>query len=614
MRLFEDEAVLSGDGRLEPSQYKFQFRLEFPKEDSPHLPSSLDFERGTISYVITAILTQPAISGPATVMSCDASLSFMEKVDISNVEPLSDAQIFVEPISRRRKKKLGTAHDKLPAIPDPAILDLNDPDLARNADGSVRHVEVPVDDNSSIDDYVARPAPHSSAWSSMQSDLRSEVSAETALSTGSTARSTRSMETYQAPETSPVDDRTIIVTIEPLQSGCLPGDILKFKVWIQHVRPMRNIHGVIVTFFRSGRIDYSRPVDCYNVKDDPPRSRRRDREHSYPKSKIGLSGMSISSADGTNAFRKELSQTFSPVHIDSNTLSSSFIAYVRVPADVFPTITDVPGDILSFTYHVELLLDLGGKLSSQLSGGQGNFSQGRFETSNSIFETSQARRMKGVITQDFEIVVGTVDSSRKARNGFLPHRTHDTDPFTHSSFHGQHYLSNVTSGLGQRDHMQGPPGYTATPSRAIEAGVSEKEQLRLAEERYLPSEPPNQVGGSLNEGVPTAPSRNSSDGVAYPSSEMAVISPSAPPLSHYNPALSPLVATSDKQELERQRLFAQASAPTENSNGQLPSAPAENTLMEVSAPQVTDHNIESNQSDHHCTDPSVPEPLPRYER
>jgi hypothetical protein len=46
--LFEDEQVLSADGRLEAGKYEFNFELMFPAEG---LPSSIDVRRPTLSAV-----------------------------------------------------------------------------------------------------------------------------------------------------------------------------------------------------------------------------------------------------------------------------------------------------------------------------------------------------------------------------------------------------------------------------------------------------------------------------------------------------------------------------------------------------------------------------------
>lgn len=97
--LFRDEMTLCGEGRLDPGIYEFNFEMEFP---SKGLPTSIDvsrgaapseeasltrsqFERGTISYMITATITRP--TSIAATASCDQKLSLVETVDIALMRP-----------------------------------------------------------------------------------------------------------------------------------------------------------------------------------------------------------------------------------------------------------------------------------------------------------------------------------------------------------------------------------------------------------------------------------------------------------------------------------------------------------------------------------------------
>ena len=111
-----------------------------------------------------------------------------------------------------------------------------------------------------------------------------------------------------------------------------------------------------------------------------------------------------------------------------------------MPDDVFPTITGVPGEMISFRYHIEVVIDLGGKLGGQskhiprlgmvnipsnfMSSGHpmdipdGGANTGMLATwGTSIINTDPIRREKSVIACLFEIIVGTTDTARLRGRG-----------------------------------------------------------------------------------------------------------------------------------------------------------------------------------------------------
>ncbi|KAK4994379.1 ph-response sensor protein, partial [Cryomyces antarcticus] len=96
--LFEDEVVLCGEGRLSEGLYHFKFDLEFPGRG---LPSSIDFERGTISYMVTATMTRPTTISPT--ITCDRKVFLVENIDIAALRPPKPRTISLEPISRRSR-------------------------------------------------------------------------------------------------------------------------------------------------------------------------------------------------------------------------------------------------------------------------------------------------------------------------------------------------------------------------------------------------------------------------------------------------------------------------------------------------------------------------------
>jgi hypothetical protein len=138
-------------------------------------------------------------------------------------------------------------------------------------------------------------------------------------------------------------------------------------------------------------------------------------------------------------FRKDLSQAFNPLIIDPVSLTANVTTSVRVPEDAFPTIKGIPGELISFRYQLEVIVDLGGKLASQIQSGQSGRAGGIGPpptvplTANPYeggaaslatyggrpIDTDRLRREKGVISVSFEVIVGTEDTSRKRGKGML---------------------------------------------------------------------------------------------------------------------------------------------------------------------------------------------------
>ncbi|PNY27822.1 pH-response regulator protein palF/RIM8 [Tolypocladium capitatum] len=606
--LFQDEQVLSSEGRIEPGKYEFGFDLVFPDKE---LPSSIDFERGTISYMITATITRPTTILPTS--TCDRRVMLTQTIDVGMLAPPRPRTIFLEPISKRARRKKSAALDKAPASAAPGIND-----LASEADSVDRCV---------VADDPGRepPADHRAH---VTSDMHSEVSGESGRSL-STAVSKADLAQPSAagPAMSPaakqqvVDDKTITATIELLRGGCLAGDTVSVRITVQHVKRVKSMTGVIVTLFRQCKMDTSPPPTLF-ADMSKAEARRLDKEETYPRSRTGLGGLSFSSPNSTSVFRKDLDQNAAPLIIDPATLQASVTVSVRLPDDAFPTIKGVPGEMISFKYQVEVVVDLGGRLASQLQGGQSSSSRyGPYGATGSdpsgstyaprravnIADTAQLRREKGVISVSMETVVGTVDSSRGRKpTGTSPEsrtvRVHESDddeairPETghyngrpsHARLSPQpndyqftppqgpppahpHLSPQSAQGTSQRDYPQAngyrhdaAPSYISPPQVPDEHSMSEKERIRRAETRLLPSRPP--AAGS----PPSADDDNIYDaedspwlprpgGPDAPSADDVAAGPSAPTEEE----LTAGRPVEDKQELERQRLMNEASAPPE---------------------------------------------------
>lgn len=556
--------------------------------------------------------------------------------------PPRSRTIFLEPISKKSRKKKAPVRDKQ------ASQEIND--LASEADSSV------FTEDSTRGDGTNNPHIETRAGSA-PSDMHSEISGESGRSVSTTSRAEFTQLSHvgstltSAAKQQAVDDKTITTTVELLKGGCLPGDIVSIRVTVQHIKRVKSMTGVIATLFRQGKIDTNPPASM--VAQGVHSSRKLHKEDPYPKSRTGLGGLSLSSTSSTSIFRKDLDQNAAPLIIDPATLQASVTISLRVPDDAFPTIKGVPGDMISFKYQVEVIVDLGGRLSNQLgvassqsrfgtssgSNAEGNQSAFGPQRGSNIADTSQVRREKGIISLSFETVVGTTDSSklRQAAKSGPKTRTiriaeADEDEIIqpeaplHNDFrppnsiltNGQSHLSPSNGHLdyttppphpadiqhhpwaaagSSRDvphmngyHSQAAPSYIPLPQMPDQNNMTEKDRIRQAETRLLPSQPP--AGPSTPgedddiydaEDTPRIPSASP----AVPTMAEAEAGPSAPTEDEViagRPA-------EDKQELERRRLMEEASAPPEfpdDMDRPRGSSSAADATNEASAPALDD--------------------------
>ncbi|KAI9733194.1 MAG: ph-response sensor protein [Claussenomyces sp. TS43310] len=635
--LFQDEQILCGEGRLESGIYEFEFELEFPNRQ---LPTSLDFERGSISYVIRATITRP--TSIAATSSCDRKISLVESVDIGLLVPPRPCVISLEPISRRSRRSAKARAKSEKDVPD------GQPILVTS-----RRTDSPAPEESASQNGSSEPVTHTR--SHQNSDSHSEVSGESVVSSstgrsftlGSAPPSTNSARGSQTLSDQSISSKTITATIELLKGGCLPGDSVALRVSIQHTKPIRSMHGIIITLYRQGRIDYAPPLSPFL---DPTEKAAKQLKHEeyYPKSKTGLGGLSLTSAGSSSVFRKDLAQTFAPIIINPATMSTVVTASIRVPGDVFPTIKGVPGQMIEFKYHIEVVVDLGGKLAGQdrhvprmgmmktTLVNNGSPTIGRDDGSGNLLttwggsavETDNIRREKSVVACAFEIIVGTTDSARLRGRGNNLSKTHsNAQSFetalptpTSPSFErsederqGEYEVDGDGGNPQHHNNHQNPPVqlrstetdgynhahwplqgqtpasniqqaqelYVPPPEIVADENLSEKDRLRRAEQRLLPSQPPDAEAGPSSRALsPSAPAYLEIDVPAYDHDSHEggyLASDIAPPRSLDDagnvstapvaPMLEDLTPTAtgrqedDKQELERRRLLVEASSP-----------------------------------------------------
>ncbi|KAK4541595.1 hypothetical protein LTR36_007892 [Oleoguttula mirabilis] len=532
--LFEDEVVLCGDGRLGDGSYQFDFELEFPDRS---LPSSIDFERGTISYMITATMTRPTTMSATT--SCDRKVYYVERIDISCMKPPQPRTITLEPISRKSRAKHKARKMVVPG------------ERRSRRGGSTQQSE----QNRTSD---ASSAPAESGTPS--SPAPSEASFDSLFSNSGRASQPDSYRhSPGGSESSKVNtsksslgDRTITATVESLSSGCLRGDSVGIKVTVNHTKPIKSLYGVIVTLYRQARVDMHPAIPLGPTE----KGLASKYEDYYPKSITGLGGLSLSGAGSSHVFRKDLAQVMVPLYVDPNSLTAEVTARVRVPDEAFPTISTVPGSMISFKYHVEAVVDIQGRLgghdrtlaSLSLTGANpqlGEIAEGADQAAafapygSAVVDTAPIRRDKGVITCTFEMIVGTRDSERrkgkrKVENAAEPEQRqspllgqpssqsqvqagateqltgHDPDGYWYGGaqhYHDQHWHQQYrhTESYGQPvgyDHVvyhsgyEQPPPAVPIPPLPDESQLSEKGRMQRAEGRLLPSHPPGMENAS----------------------------------------------------------------------------------------------------------------------
>ncbi len=625
--------------------------------------------------MVTATLTRPTSIAPT--ISCEAKVSLVEKVDIGLLIPPREQKVTMQTMRRRgKRKKTSTSTKTAPLVRvSSAPVELSEPATDRDpttANESVNRGQPNPDEATTA--ITATTSDHGTvivSRSPIPSDIQSEFSGESTISNNSGSNSGRgaegSGESVAGSRKSGTDDREITATVELLKGGCLPGDLLPVKIRIEHNRRMKSLHGIIVTFYRQGRVDYAPPAHLFtNMSKEE--AAKLEREDYYPRSRTGLGGLSLSSAGSCSVFRKDLSQTVAPLIIDPATLTANITTSVRVPEDVFPSIKGVPGGMISFKYHVEVVVDLGGRLAGQSSGTSqhptrmGSVTLHRVNSGSpvspyegksvgswnpTIVDTDHLRREKGVISVTFEAIVGTTDS-RRSRGKQVVRSARAAQPPSSPNVPGeQEELDYAWEGeyndnggedewgghsATRQQYRQSPPlpllqGYyppvvspqtsyydfqgrephapvyvPPPPELPDQTRLSEKERVRQAEQRLLPSQPAQQPPATTEAGpshtsAPSqdlqTPSPGGSSGsdssgnvnpVAVPRTTAAAVAEAVLPGHDGNnndndgndvgegpsePTLADLSqigltsAADDKQELERRRLMEEASAPPE---------------------------------------------------
>lgn len=468
--------------------------------------------------------------------TCDTKVFLKDVIDVAPIAEPKPRVISLEPISRRKRTKTPRTRsetektDSVPATPSGGEAPRLDP-RSEPLDGTTEESIVPRSPSPSETSFASQMS--SSGASGTEYGVRS---INTVTDAGGFIAANGSRST--------VKGKTITATIDILKGGFLGGDQIPIRVTVNHNKHVRSLKGIIVTLYRQARVDMhpALPV-APNSKGDKKKS-----EDYYPKSRTGLGGLSLSSAGSSHTFRKDLGQSFAPLFVDPRTLTADIKCSVRVPDDVFPTISNVPGAMISFRYYVEVVVDIQGKLTgldrmvsnagvvtvptstASTPGGMGrdDTASNTFSTWGGNFvDTDGIRREKGVISSLFEVIIGTKDSERNGKRKQIQGLPNNDQNGVHEiPYDG--YDPNIPGGYDQYDYGYDENGqyydygydapyydvpryndrspgesssYRAAPAPIQEEqGISEKERLRRAEALLLPSQPPDAVDGSTTPG------------------------------------------------------------------------------------------------------------------
>lgn len=607
----------------------------------------LQFERGTVSYMITATVTRPTTISPT--ISCDRKIYFVERIDISPLYPPKSRTITLEPVSRRK-----VAKDQAKKLVDPADRRSRKTESASRSDPH-RNSNSTAPSTRTESEPPMSPSPSDMSFESAVSASH----AQSQLSSSSQSQSTSTNTRPNGSKGSLASGKNITTEVESCVGGCLRGDSIPIKVSVNHVKHIKSMNGVIVTLYRQARVDMHPAIPLGPTE----KSKNPKYEDYYPRSKTGLGGLSLSGAGSSHMFRKDLSQTVQPLIVDPGSLLSEVTVKVRVPDDAFPTISTVPGAMISFKYYVEVVVDIQGRIGQQeralagltgststtMSGGDDleNERGGMTTSGTHMVDTAPVRRDKGVVSATFEVVVGTRDSERRKGKqkveveASIPEEPPVVDPIPHDQtingdgnhpysghnpeddYWGYNYHDWTYGNANGHDHWDYHgngweiPHPIPMPQVPDDSQLSEKERARRAEERLLPSQPPGaeqQAGEGAH--AATAPYLPGEDvpgmyGAPTPAYESLHPSssaptngaqssthgdPSAPAPEYFPPAgsshhRSTAMPVDDKQEMRRRQLEAEASAPPPDDDDDLyagSEAPSTHsaTVPQPSAPAV----------------------------
>lgn len=401
---------------------------------------------------------------------------------------------------------------------------------------------------------VARiPKPHTKMAYLKISDkkLRKTLSSTSTVNSNHTNNSDHSSSSNE-------NSSPIRLAVDIPQSGYLRGELIPIKIKVSHYKPIQLANGIVVTLIRLCRVD--------NGPETPIQS-----------------------------FRKDLSQSITPLYIDPETLSYEVNTSLRVPVDAFPTI--LGSDIVSFQYYIEVLANVSNKniIPSNISQTNDKTSGTKFSNSivfdldltrerdlnkniehSTFINVDKFKRAKNLLGLNTEIIVGTeraikskenigkrtiLQNSRQqnAENVTVENDPLILDMLSQSSI-SPLSITSINNNNGNNNEI--------IDQNTTDGNISEKEALRLKEESLLlPSDPfpvPSYSSNNISSETTPLPSSISNFDPIITSSPSAPPAPSSPiNYSSINSSNNFIATTEDKQELERRRLQSLESEPPE---------------------------------------------------
>jgi arrestin-related trafficking adapter 9 len=275
---------------------------------------SNQFERGTVSYFVTATLTRPTTIAPT--LSCDRRVLFQDSIDVGHTPTSKPRIISLEPISKRGRVKAKVKQTSLDKVQGSFSLD-------GTKCSETDHSQ--LSNPSSAERPPLSPAPSDiSSTSGITTSSQSfQIVNHPPPASGASPGNSETKSTSTS-----MSGKAITATTELLKPGALPGDIVPLKISIHHTKP--NARGlVIATLYRQGRIDMHPPIPLTSRN----KGKRPEYEDVYPRSKTGLGGLHFSNSSPSSVFRKDLSQTSAMMVVNPQTLTADVRTSIKIPED-----------------------------------------------------------------------------------------------------------------------------------------------------------------------------------------------------------------------------------------------------------------------------------------
>lgn len=480
--------------------------------------------------MITSTLTRPTPMSPTT--TCERQVQLVETVDIAPLRQPKPRMVSVETLSRKSIHKMSTR----------SAIAASMGEMSRNSSKAGARTLVP---GSTISTAQTLQRPPASPARSELSSASIESSSASSRHTGLLRLPSKSSNNSDGLSSSGcAADEMVTATIQLLQGGCLPGDKLPLEISISHNRPVKSLQGIIITMYREGHMDTHPAIP---LGPSQP-GKKQEYEDYYPKSRTGLGGLSLSSAGSSSGFRKNLSQKIVPLIVDPQSLHATVKTSIQTPEDLFPTISSVPGAMITFKYFIEVVIDLGGKSTSldrilprlHMTGWASKFEHGDFMGNKydasegftipfavplNFINTEGVRREKGVVACVFEVIVGTRDSRRRRLRQPKYHLALATPSDARRSAEDRtEDRSNVSptrTPVLNNESVDGSQGYAGrldavnamsrsesymVPPPEVEDELDEKARIRRAEQQLLPSAPGEHVASRSTNNTHEQPS------------------------------------------------------------------------------------------------------------